>query len=207
MLRVKICGLTRAEDARWALEAGADALGFNFVPGYPRRLEIERAASLLEALPPFGVRVGVFAGADPAWVEEVARRLGLDAVQLHGSESPEECRRLRASGFRVLKAFRVRGRESLKAVADYPDVTPLLDAYREDELGGTGRPFAWALAREVGERRPFVLAGGLTPENVAEAVSVARPYAVDVSSGVEVKTGVKDPERVRAFIARAKGWE
>ncbi len=205
MIRVKICGVTTVEDGRYALENGADALGLNFVPGTPRCLDAGMAASLAAALPPFGVRVGIFVDESPERVESIFREVGLDAVQLHGGESPEACRWLMARGVRVIRALRVQGPETIAEAARYPDCTILLDAYVQGELGGTGKTFDWELARELAASRPVILSGGLRPENVAEAVRRVRPYGVDVSSGVEGGTpGRKDFDRVRAFIENTR---
>lgn len=206
MIRVKICGVTTPEDARFALECGADALGLNFVSGTPRFLRAEAAAKLAAALPPFGVRVGVFVNEDPRRIEQIARQAGLDAVQLHGDEPPEDCRWLAERGLRVIRALRVRGPETLADAGCFPDCAILLDAYAEGRLGGTGKSFDWSLARELAARRTVILSGGLRPENVAQAIQEVRPYGVDVSSGVEGGVpGRKDPERVRRFIENARG--
>lgn len=206
MIRVKICGVTTLEDARFALACGADALGLNFVPGTPRCLREDAAASLAAALPPFGVRVGVFVNEDPRRIEQIARQVGLDAVQLHGDETPEDCRRLGERGLRVIRGLRVRGPETLAEAERFPGCAILLDAWVEGRLGGTGRTFDWSLARRLAERRTVILSGGLKPENVAQAIQEVRPYGVDASSGVEGPApGRKDPERVRRFIENARG--
>ncbi len=208
MIRVKICGMTTVEDARYALENGADALGFNFVPGTPRCLDTGMAASLAALLPPFGVRVGIFVDESPERVESIFREVGLDTVQLHGGESPEVCRWLMDRGVRVIRALRVKGPETIAEAARYPDCAILLDAYVQGELGGTGKTFDWELARELAASRPVILSGGLRPENVAEAIRQVRPYGVDTSSGVEGGTpGRKDFDRVRAFIENARSPE
>ncbi len=205
MIRVKICGVTTLEDARYALECGADALGLNFVPGTPRCLDEATAAKLAAGLPPLGVRVGVFVNESAERVEEIARRVGLDAVQLHGEETPETCRRLIDRGLRVIRGLRVRGGETVEEAALYPDCTILLDAFVQGELGGTGRTCDWSLARELAAMRRVILSGGLKPENIAEAVRQVAPYGVDSSSGVEGETpGRKDPDRVREFIENAR---
>ncbi len=205
MIRVKICGVTTVEDARFALESGADALGLNFVPGTPRCLEAERAREIARALPPFGTRVGVFVNETPARVEEVARLVGLDAAQLHGDETPGDCRRLIGRGLRVIRALRVRGPESIAEMDAFPGCAILLDAYVEGARGGTGETFDWELARRAAQARPIILSGGLRPENVAEAVRRVRPYGVDSSSGVEgALPGRKDPARVLAFARSAR---
>jgi len=208
MIRVKICGVTTIEDARHALDCGADALGLNFVPGTPRCLDEKAAAEIAAPLPPFGSRVGIFVNEAAERVDAIARRVGLDAAQLHGEETPEECRWLMGRGLRVIRGLRVRGADTIEEAALYPDCTILLDAYVQGELGGTGKTFDWSLARELAATRPLILSGGLRPENVAEAVREVIPYGVDSSSGVEGQTpGRKDPERVRAFIENARAAE
>ena len=205
MIRVKICGVTSAVDALFALEQGADALGFNFVPGTPRCLEAQTAREIALRLPPFGTRVGIFVNEDTEKVEAISRNAGLDGVQLHGDESPETCRRLREKGFRVIRGLRVRGPETLKEADHFEECTLLLDAYSEGMLGGSGKTFDWDLACEIAKKRPVILSGGLNPENVEEAIRWVRPYGVDVSSGVEGQVpGRKDPERVRCFIENAR---
>ena len=205
MIRVKICGVTTPEDALFVLECGADALGLNFVPGTPRCLPEDAAASLAAALPPFGVRVGVFVNEDPRRIEQIARHVGLDAVQLHGDEPPEACRWLQGRGLRVIRALRVRGPETLDEAGRFPGCAILLDAHVEGKLGGTGEVFDWSLARRLAGRRAGILSGGLGPENVAQAVREVRPFGVDVSSGVEGSApGRKDREKVRRFIENAR---
>jgi phosphoribosylanthranilate isomerase len=205
MIRVKICGVTTLEDARHALDCGADALGFNFVPGTPRCLDEAAAAVITSALSAGVERVGVFVNETPGRVEAIARRAGLSAVQLHGEESPEMCRQLLERGFRVIRGLRVRGPEIIEEAALYPDCTVLLDAYVKGEPGGTGQTFDWSLAREIAAGREVFLSGGLRPENVADAVRRVKPYGVDSSSGVEGDVpGWKDPDRVKAFIESAR---
>ncbi|MBN8249482.1 MAG: phosphoribosylanthranilate isomerase [Verrucomicrobia bacterium] len=200
--RVKICGITRAEDARIAVDAGADALGFVFAPESPRRVTPETAAMLVDGLPPFVARVALFVDARPDAVRSVLERARLDTVQFHGDESPEVCRAFR-DRFRVIKALRVRGPETLEAVAAYRGSVDaiLLDAWVPGVAGGTGARFDWNLAVAAGQSGlPVVLAGGLNPGNVAGAIEQVRPFAVDVSSGVEASPGHKDPARLRAFL-------
>ncbi|MDA0999550.1 MAG: phosphoribosylanthranilate isomerase [bacterium] len=205
MIRVKICGVTAAEDAAWALAQGADALGLNFVPGTPRCLDPAAARAVSAALPPLGTRVGIFVDEAPERVESIAREVGLDVVQLHGAEPPEVCRWLGERGLRVIKALRVSGRETLDLAEDYSGFPLLLDAYVEGKLGGTGKTFDWSIARELAQKRDIILSGGLQPENVADAIRQVRPYGVDTSSGVEGGTpGRKDFAKVQAFIENAR---
>ena len=205
MIRVKICGVTTVEDAEFALESGADALGLNFVPGTPRCLDAAQAKEIAEALPPFGVRVGVFVNETPGRVAEIARLVGLDAAQLHGDETPEDCRRLIDRGLRVIRALRVKGPETIAEMDAFSGCAILLDAYVEGALGGTGRTFDWGLARQAAGASPIILSGGLRPDNVAEAVRSVQPYGVDSSSGVEgAVPGRKAPERVLGFIRNAR---
>jgi phosphoribosylanthranilate isomerase len=200
-VRVKICGITNSEDAQASVEAGADALGFVFCETSPRQVTFEKAARIIAGLPPFIAKVAVFANA-PEHAVRKALACGIDTLQFHGDETPEFCRRFRAP---VLKAFRVRDRESLEPMLAYDHEAWLLDSYVADKLGGTGERFNWDLARVAVERTSrVILAGGLTPANVADAVRQVRPYAVDVSSGVEAAPGRKDHDKVREFVAQAK---
>jgi phosphoribosylanthranilate isomerase len=201
-VRVKICGITRRDDALTAVAAGADALGFMFYERSPRFVAVEQAAAICRELPPLVTRVGVFVGASADFIRSTASACGLGAVQLHGGESPEFCRQF---ALPVIKAFRIRGPESLAGLAGYDTAAVLLDSYVPGQQGGTGARFDWSLAAETATAgRPIFLAGGLTAENVAEAVRAVRPYAVDVSSGVESAPGCKDPEKVRRFIAAVR---
>lgn len=201
-VRIKICGITRLEDAEAAVAAGADALGFMFYAGSARRVSEEVAAAICRDLPPCVLRVGVFVDADEETIRATAARCGLQALQLHGTESPEFCQRFELP---VIKAFRIRGPECLPELRAYDTAAWLLDSYVAGQPGGTGTTFNWDLAAEaVRWGRPVFLAGGLTPQNVAEAVRRVRPYAVDVSGGVESAPGRKDPERLRAFVAAVR---
>jgi phosphoribosylanthranilate isomerase len=202
-VRVKICGITRLEDLRAACDAGADALGFVFYAGSPRHVSIERAGALVAALPPFVTSVGLFVDAEPIFVRQVLKEVPLDLLQFHGNESPDDCR---GFGRPYLKAVRVRpGTDLLKYAADYRGALGLLlDAYVADVPGGTGERFDWRLI-PAHFPKPVVLSGGLTPENVAEAVRRVKPWAVDVSSGVEAGPGIKDAAKVVAFIENARG--
>lgn len=200
MVRIKICGITNLEDALLAAELGADALGFIFYPPSPRKVAPEEARAIIGQLPPFVSTVGVFVDEDAALVNKLAARLGLDWVQLHGQESPEYCRTLER---RVIKGFRIKDNSSLADLAAYRGAAQalLLDTYKKGKTGGTGETFDWRLANEARPYGPIILAGGLTPENVAQAIATARPQAVDVASVVEVAPGKKDPEKLRKFFA------
>lgn len=201
-VRVKICGITNLEAARVAVDAGADAVGFVFASSR-RRVGPETARQIIGALPPFVTPVGVFVDAPLAEVKEIAAFCNLGAVQLHGAEPPEYCAALKAAGFRVIKAFRIKEAKDLEAIVNYPVHAVLLDTFVPGIAGGTGQVFDWGLLAGKVFQVPVVLAGGLTPENVAAAVRQVRPYAVDVSSGVETG-GRKDPAKIRLFIQRAK---
>ena len=201
-VKVKICGITNLADAKTAAEAGADVLGFVFYDKSPRCISCEAAAAIIRELPPFVIKAGVFVDAPEDTVLRAVRECGLNLLQFHGEESPDYCLQF---GIMSMKAFRVRDAASLQTLRDYPTDAWLLDAYTPDRLGGTGEAFNWELAREAQNwGRPIFLAGGLTPENVADAIRSARPYAVDVSSGVEAAPGRKDPARIKAFIQAAK---
>lgn len=201
--RVKICGVTRVEDALAAVAAGADALGFMFYPPSPRFLRLDQAAAIARELPPLVSRVGVFVDAAPERVHEAIAAAGLDTLQFHGKESPEYCRGF--PGRRVVKAFRMQNASSLQALEDYRGMAWLLDSYVAGAFGGTGQTFNWDLACEAVRRGgTVILAGGLTPDNVGRAVAAVRPFAVDVSSGVESEPGRKDPARMREFVRVAR---
>jgi len=199
MVKVKICGITNLEDALLAAELGADALGFIFYSKSPRKVAPEAAREIIAQLPPFVASVGVFVDEAAAVVQELAARVGLDWIQLHGQESPEYCRNL---GRRVIKGFRIQDAESLRPLADYREAAQalLLDTYKQGQVGGTGTAFDWRLAREAKPYGRIILAGGLTPENVAQAIAIAQPQAVDTASGTEAAPGRKDPAKLRAFF-------
>jgi len=200
--RVKICGITRLQDLHAACEAGADALGFVFYEKSPRHVSVERAAELVRALPPFVQSVGLFVNAGPAFVESVLQAVPLDLLQFHGDETPAECVRF---GRPYIKAVRVSpDTDLLKCAADFESARGLLlDAFVPGVPGGTGERFDWRLI-PANLPKPVILSGGLTPDNIAEAVQQVRPWAVDVSSGVEVSKGIKDAQRIARFIAHAK---
>ncbi|GAB7026609.1 phosphoribosylanthranilate isomerase [Geotalea toluenoxydans] len=201
MTKVKICGITTVADAMMAVEAGADALGFVFYDQSPRNLEPAQAAEIIRVLPPFVQVVGLFVHAPLDFINTVTDRCRLDVVQLHGDEPPEFCAGVNR---RVIKAFRIKDITSLDHMDEYNVAGYLLDAWSPKAFGGTGVTFNWDTALMAKKFGPIILAGGLTPENVAEAVHYVSPYGVDVSSGVEAAHRVKDPEKVRQFIQRAK---
>jgi len=202
---IKICGLTRAEDVAALENLGVDFAGFIFAPSSPRFLAPENAAELLPLLPRGIRRVGVFLDADPETVRVLSRRLHLDFLQFHGSESPAYCR---GFGLPFFKAFRVRGPLDPDRMKAYRAEAVLLDAYHRGVPGGTGETFDWSLAQEAGTAGiRVVLAGGLNPQNVAAAVRTVRPWAVDVSSGVELSPGIKDPRKLREFVRRIRETE
>jgi phosphoribosylanthranilate isomerase len=201
--RVKICGITRPEDARAAVAAGADALGVVLAPS-KRQVSLDHAERVFAGVPPLVARVGVFVDAGAAFVAEAVRRLGLTAVQFHGDETPEQCA---AAPVPVIKALRVGKDFDPAAVTRYSRAAALvlLDTGAADARGGTGVAFDWeAVSGRLDDRVPLVVAGGLAPGNVGWAVRLFRPFAVDVSSGVESAPGVKDPELVASFCAAVR---
>jgi phosphoribosylanthranilate isomerase len=214
-MAVKICGLTRPDDARLAVELGAAAVGV-VLAGGPRHLDPAQAARVLEGVPPGVARVGVFVDPDPELVAEAVRVCALDWIQLSGTETPEQAARImeatRAAAHRpvgLLKAVHVASQESLDTMAGYPADAFLLDAPAVDgRMGGTGRTFSWGAAAHLPwDRNRVVLAGGLTAENLAAAVAAVRPAMVDVSSGVEQAPGIKDAARMSAFLEAARQLE
>ena len=201
---MKFCGITRLEDAWAAADAGAAAIGFVFAPASPRAIAPDAARAIAAALPPFLQRVGVFVDRPVAEVRRIAEHVGLDAVQLHGRETVDEAA---AAWSRVIKAL-ARDRDPVAEAAAWPaSVTLLVDAATGDAPGGTGQLADWPAAAALARQRRVVLAGGLTAENVGDAIAIVRPYAVDVSSGIEERPGVKSVARMRAFArAVADAW-
>lgn len=197
-VKVKTCGITSVADGLAAAEAGADLIGLMFYDKSPRWVPPELAAEIARAVPPHVVKVGVFVNPPEELVTAAVTRCGLSLLQFHGEEPPEFCTQF---GVMSMKAFRIRDAASLRALPRYATDAWLLDAYSPGRRGGTGDTFNWDLASEARKLgRPIFLAGGLTPENVAEAVRCAQPFGVDVSSGVESAPGRKDPARMRAFV-------
>jgi phosphoribosylanthranilate isomerase len=197
--RVKICGITSAEDARDAVLLGADAIGLNFYANSPRYIDASGAAKIIESLPPLVTVVGVFVNhPDPQNLEDFALSLGLHAVQLHGNETPDYCSMIQR--VRVIKALRVDSNFRVDTLRSYGSRTFLLDACSNDQFGGTGKKFNWDLVFGANAFGSIIVAGGLNPDNVAQAVGTLHPYGVDVASGVESKPGKKDYEKMRRFI-------
>ncbi len=206
-LRVKICGITNLADAQAAIAAGADALGFNFFPGSKRYLDRALAVGWLEELPRTVQRVAVVVNPTMEEALAIAALPFIDGLQLHGSETPVFCAALAAAGVRFGKALAVPQSGAIAAPAGFATRMIVLDAENESGFGGTGRSFRWPLARALIERHRdlrFVLAGGLSPQNVTEAITLVRPFGVDVTTGVELSAGRKDADKLRAFVAAAK---
>jgi phosphoribosylanthranilate isomerase len=205
--RIKICGITSIDDAQLAVDFGADAVGFVFWAGSPRCLTPERAGLIVATLPRFVTAVGVFVNQPPDQIRRVVDDVGLGAVQLHGDEPVDEWTSLPCQ---TIKAVGMDDAFDAASLTAWPgSVMPLLDVVDPERRGGTGRTIDWTRAAAAARTRRVVLAGGLRPDNVEEAIDLVAPYAVDVSSGVERQPGVKDPDRVRAFfaaVARADGW-
>ena len=202
-VKIKICGLTRAEDVQAAVKAGADAIGFVFTAS-PRRISIDKAIELSAYVPGGVLRVGLFLNQDRSEIERVTASVPLDILQFHGSETEQECNRFKLPW---LKAVAMENAESVKvAEQDFPGAAGLLlDSHSKGKRGGSGRLFDWSLSRTV--EKPVWLAGGLNAENVRRAIQIVRPYAVDVSSGVESEPGIKDPTRMKAFVKAVRQAE
>ena len=199
MTRVKICGITDFEDARDAALLGADAIGLNFYSSSPRYIDPSRASKIIEKLPPFVSAVGVFVNhPDPQNLEDFALSLGLQAVQLHGNETPDYCSMIQR--VKVIKAFRVDSKFRVDMLRAHGSGSFLLDACSADQLGGTGQIFDWNLVFGANAFGSIIIAGGLTPENASQVVSTLHPFGVDVASGVESRPGKKDYEKMRRFI-------
>ncbi|MBI5739907.1 MAG: phosphoribosylanthranilate isomerase [Nitrospirae bacterium] len=202
MVRVKICGITNVEDALSAIDCGADALGFVFYPKSPRSVAPDIARKIISSLPPYVTNVGVFVDKEKKDLEEIVSYTGVDVIQLHGSEPPEYC----STNRKIVKAIRVKELSDLAPLGRYKAVSAfLLDTYAPGEIGGTGRIFNWEIAIEAKKLGRVILAGGLTPENIEEAIRFVQPYGVDVASGVEGREkGKKDHRKLRSFIEKAR---
>lgn len=206
-VRIKVCGLTNEADALAAIEAGADALGFNLWPQSKRHVDLGEAAGWIEKLPPFVSRVAVTVNEPIERLRELAARPLFDVLQLHGDETPAVCAALRAEGARLIKAIGVENERSFEQVSAFATADLLLDVFAPGEYGGTGRQLNWPLAASLVAGQPglrCILSGGLTPVNVAEAVRMVKPYAVDVASGVEDSPGRKNSRLMRDFIAAVR---
>ncbi len=200
--KVKICGITNLPDAQAAIAAGADMLGLVFYDQSPRNLTIPAAAEITRQLPPDVLRVGLFVNAEEPFIFSAIQACGLNLLQFHGDEPPEFCTQF---GMMTIKAFRISDAASLAGLRHYATDAYLLDAYTPGIRGGSGHRFNWELAVQASEfGKPIFLAGGLTPENVGEAVRQVRPFAVDVSSGVELAPGKKDAAKIQNFIANVR---
>ena len=200
-VKVKICGMTNLKDVKVAVDGGVDAVGFIFYKKSPRSVTMQAVRKIVLELPPFVDSVGVFVNETAEQINKIADRCNLDRVQLHGNESPTFCKKIRR---RVIKAIRVKDIQSLKKLSDYPVSSFLLDTFSEDQYGGTGRVFDWNLAYPAKKYGPIILAGGLTPINVHQAIQRIQPYGVDVCSGVESQPGIKDHKKMKAFLKNVK---
>ncbi len=200
-MRVKICGITNQEDAMMAAAYGADAVGFIFAPESARFAPPETVQKIISSLPAFVTAVAVFTSGEEKDFRRAIEECGVDLIQFHGSFSPET---IRPFASRAIKVIRVRDEESLDEISSYPARAVLLDTYHEQHLGGSGASFDWKIAAKATQWGRIILAGGLTPENVEAAIATVRPYGVDVSSGVEMKKGKKDPLKMKRFIENAK---
>jgi phosphoribosylanthranilate isomerase len=207
MTKVKICGITSGEDARYAVEAGAEMLGFNFYMGSPRYISPDEAGKIIASIGPTTTCVGVFVNEAEENIIATASKCGLHAIQLHGDEDAATLTSLRSrTGIELIKAIRVRQDQEIDSDQFMSATAILVDTYSEKSFGGTGKHFDWNLAYNLffSASKPIILAGGLTPENVGEAIRTVRPSAVDVASGVESSPGKKDPKKVEEFIRNAK---
>lgn len=201
--RIKICGMTELVRVREAVAAGVDALGFIFAPASPRHLEPDQARELIASLPPFVDAVGVFVNEEPGVIRDIVHYCGLTVVQLHGDEDPAFCR---AMPVRVLKAIRVGEQSRAADLTAYRGVVGgfVLDTFQQDLAGGTGRTFDWQLVAQLAPPAPVILAGGLTPDNVADAIARVHPFAVDFNSGLETAPGRKDSTLLRRAMAAVR---
>ncbi len=200
---VKICGITNPEDALFAVEKGADAIGFIFAEQSPRKVDVETAVNIAKDIPSKVNRVGVFVEQEIDFVNRIVKDVGLNYVQLHGDEDMEYCGEIDS---KIIKAFRIKDTADVEKMANFTVDIFLLDTFVEDKLGGTGRTFDWNLAVEAKRYGiPIILSGGLNPNNVAEAIKKVQPFGVDVSSGVEKRPGKKDHEKIVEFMEKVRG--
>ncbi|MBN3038864.1 MAG: phosphoribosylanthranilate isomerase [Candidatus Omnitrophica bacterium] len=200
MAKVKICGITNKEDAMWVANLAADYLGMVFAKESNRSVSEKTAQEIAEALPPYIEKVGLFVNEEPKRVEKILGQCGLNLLQFHGDETPEYCQQFKGKA-KIIKAFRIKDEESLALIPQYDVDFYLLDAFVEDQPGGTGTTFNWDLALRAKEfGKPIFLAGGLNPDNIIEAIKKVEPYAVDVSSGVEASPRRKNVDLMQDFI-------
>jgi phosphoribosylanthranilate isomerase len=203
--RIKICGITRCEDAKAAASIGVDAVGFIFYAKSPRYIAPEDAAAIIAQLPPFISRVGVFVDETPERVIAIARAAGIDTVQLHGAESPDFCAMMPLP---VIKGFSIGSAADLAKLDGYRTSGILLDTWSSTHRGGTGKTFDWSLAAEACRRSDrIILAGGLNPDNIEEALEIVHPYGVDINSGVEIRPGEKNPHKMRQLVQVVRSWD
>lgn len=202
MTKVKICGIKKLQDAFFAVDYGADALGFVFAKSI-RKVSKEKARAIIRKLPPFVTTVGLFVNETVENMEATCVFCGLNAIQLHGNEPPNIINKLK--NFKTIKAFRIQNEKDISSIKTYKPSAILLDGYSENQMGGTGISFDWKIVRKLKTSIPIIVAGGLTHSNVSQAVKIVKPYGVDVSSGVETKPGQKDKRLIKKFIDAVKG--
>ncbi len=206
--RIKMCGLTRIKDVEFGFSQGLDALGFIFYEKSPRNVLPDFVRDVVAKVPPFVDCVGVFVNRDREEVEEIVEYCGLSHAQLHGNENYKYCERVErfASPCNVIKAFRVSEATKNSDFTPYDDVVHgyLLDTYLKGNAGGTGETFDWNIIKQLDLQRPMILAGGLTPDNIEEAIETVRPFGVDVNSGVEIEPGIKDHEKLMDFVLKVR---
>lgn len=201
-MKVKICGITNVEDALFAEKQGADAIGFIFYKKSERYIDPDSAYEISKKLKPFTSRVGVFVDEDPDLVNKISRVVGLDIIQLHGNEAPDYFKRLDS---KIIKVIRVHGESDFKKMDDYPGANFVLDSYDRDFIGGTGKKFDWSLIPNK-VRNNIILAGGISPENIIDVIEEVNPYAVDLSSSVEIEPGIKDHDKVKLLFDTLKKY-
>ncbi len=202
MTRIKICGITNLEDAKMAIDYGADAIGFVFAES-KRKVTKEKVKEIVQKLPPFVTVVGLFVNETTKSIEDTCRYCCINTIQLHGDEPPDFLHHLRE--FKIIKAFRIKNEEDIHHVQDYQADAFLLDGYAENQRGGTGTTFNWEIVGKAKTSIPLIIAGGLTHMNVSQVIRIAHPYGVDVSSGVEMMPGKKERQLIRKFIDAVKG--
>ena len=202
MTKVKICGIKTLSDAKFAVDYGADAIGFVFAESI-RNVSKEKARAIVRKLPPFVTTVGLFVNDTAENIEAICRFCGLDTIQLHGNERPSLLNRLKA--FKTIKAFRIQNEKDIIPIRKYKPDAILLDGYSVNKMGGTGTSFDWKIVKKLRTSIPVIVAGGLTHLNVSQAIRIVNPYAVDVSSGVESGPGKKDRKLIKKFIDAVKG--